>query len=484
MALGRKTRRSSKRDTTPGHAPRGSTPRGSNSVAAQQVGDASGQAGASVAAAAGAWGNAYGSQVAAEETPLPEGFTEEQLQAATAWATGQGGPSANVIRQLQATLGAPTTGRYDRATVIAVVTDQQAAGAAVTGRADAAYMGTKGLIFTEEVAPLEVDDALLQDVQTNSPDGFAVSFYADYEPKTGDAWEFVNQATRFAGSANALGLEGGSIARGVPTPITSPADLVEGIRQIHTSLLQRYEAGLTPWMQRVYAAVRSSGNDGLGPDWTKANDVGLFSHGLTDALNLNDDEYNYNEGLHLDSRGQSNIRSFVQGIQGSVTSDVDVQLFACSAGRGTDEDAAWLEHTQDRRMGQNSIAQALSTELGEDASVYAHTTAGHTTENYAARVFGAEAGGGEGGLHMFDRLYPETFIQSELTRIYPTRSDEQRQQQHHNLRERMWSHYRGSIGPGKQIPGGTEQTGHLMFRDPDAAAQLLHADWQSKNPPQ
>jgi len=232
----------------------------------------------------------------------------------------------------------------------------------------------------------------------------------------------------------------------------------------------------------MMAGMEAGGAQGLGPDWTKSNDVGLFSHGMPGGLST-DAGNNYREGLHGDSYGPSNIESFVRGIQGAVTADVNVQLFACGAGRGTDERENWLENRQDHRMGQTSVAQELSTHLGEDASVMAHTTTGHTTENYAARVFGAEAGGGQGGLHMFDRLFPETFIQSELTRLYPTMDETRRAGQHDALRNRMWRHYRNSIGTSVPQSRFGAPMGQLMFQDPSRAAELLQADWQAANAP-
>ena len=430
-----------------------------------------------------AWGGAMDDRLGTT-VDLPAGFTEEQLAAATAWASGPEGPSANVVRQLQTQLGLAPSGRYDRATVVAVVTDQQAAGLAATGRADAAWMRTKGLVFTREVVDLPVDDALLETLRTTQPDGFVVSIYADYRENTANAREFENQATRYASATGALGIDGGAVAAGVAIGVDSPATAVESLRQLHQSLQARWRAALTPYQQRLIGAMNQAGLDGAGPDWTKAQDVGLFAHGIPNAVNLNDDEYSYGPGLNAESYGTSNIQSFVDGIRGATTQDVDVQVFACSAARGVDETEAWLEHTQDRRMGQQSIAQELSTALGDEASVYSHTTAGHTTENYAARVFGADAGGGQGGLHMFDLLYPESFIQSELARIYPQDSAERRATRHDGLRDQMWRHYRGTIGPGKTIPGGDQPTGQLMFRDPDTARTLLQADWQAQHRPQ
>ncbi len=428
--------------------------------------------------------NAWGQGAVATQVSLPEGLSEEQVAAAQAWATSSEGPGANITRQLQAQLGVPATGSYDRATVVAVFRDQRARNVRGTaGVANASYMSGLGLLFTQDVVGASVEDALLADLQANHPGGFTTAFYVHYDNQSNNNKEFERQATPYAAQHGALGLQSGSIVAGAPIAITETSEVVEGLRSIHQGLLERFAASAPRFVQDLLDTMQGAGMEGLGPNWTKARDVALFSHGMPGGLST-DSGNNYRDGLHGDTYGPSNIESFVRGIRGATTSDVNVQLFACGAGRGTDENEAWLEHRQDHKMGQNSVAAELSTHLGEDASVFAHTTTGHTTENYAARVFGAEGGGGQGGLHMFDRLYPESFIQSELARIYPSRDQAWRDGQHNALRERMWRHYRTSIGnsvPDSRYGG---PMGQLMFQDPSNAAQLLQRDWQAANAPQ
>ena len=131
------------------------------------------------------------------------------------------------------------------------------------------------------------------------------------------------------------------------------------------------------------------------------------------------------------------------------------------------------------------MASAVSNALGPKASVWAHTTAGHTTENFAARVFGADSGGapGQGGLQAFDVIYPESFIQSEVTRLYPQATDAQRAKYHDSLREQMWAQYQDSI-TGELARSGKSKRyklpmGQEMFSDPDHARELMQADWKN-----
>ncbi|HCH66656.1 MAG: hypothetical protein CL927_03035 [Deltaproteobacteria bacterium] len=436
---------------------------------------------ASVLQSASVWGQAVTAQE--EETPLPAGLTEDQLKAAQAWARGAEGPGGNIIRQLQKHLGVPATGSYDRNTVIAVVMDQRARGTGGSvGVASPHYMSSLGLLFTQDVVGAEVEDTLAATLKQNHPDGYTVAFYVHYDVQSNNNKEFERQATPYAERTGALGLQGGSVVQGVPIAIREGSEIVEGLNQIYLGVRQHFYAGLDPYMQDLMVRLDASGIEGNGLDWTKANDVSLFCHGMPGGLST-DAGGSYREGLHSDTYGQSNIESFVHGVRGATTRDVNVQLFACGAGRGTDEKEAWLEHRQDHRMGQASVAQELSTQLGPKASVFAHTTTGHTTENYAGRVFGAEAGGGQGGLHLFDRLFPETFIQSELIRLHPTLDPAQRAMQHHTLRERMWAHYRGSIGTNVPVSRFGARMGQLMFQDPARAAKLLQGEWQAANGP-
>ena len=165
-----------------------------------------------------------------------------------------------------------------------------------------------------------------------------------------------------------------------------------------------------------------------------------------------------------------------------MTPDVGVQLFACLTGHdaGRTDYQEWTGHAQGEHTGEGSFAATLAAELGPEASVYGHTTAAHTTENFAARVYGAGAGGA-GGLHMFDVLYTEAFIQSELARLFADKTEGERAELHDPLREQMWAHYKDSITGEHHrrqkrypVPIGQE-----MFVNPANARALVQADFQT-----
>jgi hypothetical protein len=226
------------------------------------------------------------------------------------------------------------------------------------------------------------------------------------------------------------------------------------------------------------------------PPFTQVKTLELFCHGEPWGMGMNESNDFSAGGLHNTQRGvnPSNIHSFVKGLSGAVTPDVRVSLFACSTGRDNHEEgyADWQDHQQGGRQGGKSLAASLSNELGPQASVWAHTTAGHTTENFAARVFGADAGGttgSQGGLQAFDVLYPESFIASELARLYPSATAAQRPALHSSLREEMWRHYQDSItgehGRSDRNKRYPVPMGQEMFSNPDHARQLMQADWRT-----
>src|SRR5690606_1026483 len=120
----------------------------------------------------------------------------------------------------------------------------------------------------------------------------------------------------------------------------------------------------------------------------------------------------------------------------------------------------WVNHNENERRGDGSFADQLNEALeadGKESTVYAHTTAGHTHENFAARAFGKAAGDVKddkrgddetgGGAHMFDVLYPTRFVDEQLTRWCPRLAGDHadRAKARHALRERMWAHYKDSI---------------------------------------
>lgn len=417
-----------------------------------------------------------GNAAAVQDTvvTLPQGLTEEDVTAAMSWARSEG-PGTDCVRALQANLSVPESGEYDRRTIVAVYQQQVAwSGNEVDdkGQADATIYKRLGLIFYGDITNATLDDELLQTLADDYPQGVRVAVHADYSKGISGRAEFARQAERYAASYHTVGLAGNALQLDIPLTIEEVPEAITGIQAISRGLLQRYE-------ERLGRPTTEA------PGFTRIKDLAIFAHGEEYGLGLNKSNSFRDRGLHQDMAedNPSNVGAFVDGIASALTSDVDVQLFACTAGKDDDRTAyqEWTTHDQGERLGEDSFAAELATELGEDASVWSHTTAGHTTENYAARVFGAASGPGEGGAHAFDLMYPDAFIQSELQRLYPTLAPTVRATKHDPLRELMWQHFKDCILAEHKRSTSAKRfdvkMGQEMFLNPDQASTLMQADW-------
>ncbi|MGH2532460.1 MAG: peptidoglycan-binding domain-containing protein [Thermomicrobiales bacterium] len=429
------------------------------------------------------YGNAYVQRGLAtgQIQRAPKEITPAQTAAAIAWAA-KVKLGREAIAAVQAALGiSPATGVYDEATAAAVFKQQQAMKMPADGMAGPNTFARLGLVLTKEIVAAGLGDKELAEVQRRFPNGVTVAIYPLYKNQSNNNKEFKRQADPYAKAEGAIGLEGGNITiGGEAVTIKELGDVVETVQGIHRGLKAKYE--------ETQAATQGGGTPPPAaepPAFTKIRNLSLFAHGMEYGMALDARNRYRGGGLMSEEKGlyPSNIASFAKGIADAVTSDVRVQLFACNTGHdtGRTDYEEWTKHTQGERSGAKSFAAALVKQLGPDASVYGHTTAGHTTENFAALVFGKDAGGGEGGLHMFDLLYDEAFIQSELERLLPDQAAPERAALHHSLREQMWKHYKDSISAehkrSKKEKRYAVQIGKEMFTDPDNAKALLHQDW-------
>ena len=327
-----------------------------------------------------------------------------------------------------------------------------------------------------------IEDKEFEQVKQLYPDGVTIAIYANYKVGVSGAPEFKRAGEEFAKNQNAIALSGDQVVVGSATPINDLSAVTVAIQRIHLGLLAKYQQSQT-----------QAGDAVPPPKFTKIKNLALFAHGEPYGVGL--DSSNKFE-LQL-----KNVKTFVSGLRSAITEDIRIQLFACSTaadralvkskGKKAASYIEWTGHEQNQRKGADSFAAALATELGPESTVVGHTTVGHTTENFAARVFGKGAGGGEGGLHLFDLMYKETFIQDELKRLFPDKTDSDRADLHDSLREQMWSHYKASLqmdnpetkdkDEGKYSREHyTRPMGQEMFINPSNSEKLLHEDWQKK----
>jgi hypothetical protein len=319
----------------------------------------------------------------------------------------------------------------------------------------------------------------LEQIKKLYSEGITVAIYVNYKPDVRGASEFKRAGEEFAKRQNAVALSGGKVVIGSAIAIKELSEVTIAVQRIHLGLIEKYKQSQT-------LADKTS----QLPKFTKIKNLALFAHGEP-----------YGVGLEQSNKfelKQDNVKTFVSGLKDALVEDVQVQLFACSTGadrkrieskvkekgdKKGKEEASYLEwtgHEQYERSGADSFAASLAKGLGSESTVYGHTTVGHTTENFAARVFGKGAGGGEGGLHLFDLMYPKEFIKAELERLFPDtkNTESERKNLHYSMREQMWSHYKASIQTGKYRDHyKTSPIGQEMLINPDNARKLLHKDW-------
>jgi hypothetical protein len=413
----------------------------------------------------------------------PREMTAAQVQAALDWAATSR-ISPETIREVQRVCGIAQTGVYDEATARGVFAKEQEIRTGADGKADHNFCELTGIIFVEVITAATVTDPILEDVATRFPDGVTVAIYPSYLGRVNDRAEFQRRADEFARNQHAVGLSGGAVAVGLACTITALGDVIEVVQSIHRGLV-------ATWTQSQ--GTGGQGAPAAAPAYTKVRNLALFSHGESFGMGLNagndftDDGLRNTTGTNPDTGelNPPNVEAFVRGLSDAVVPGVRVLLYGCSAGLGDGLDGTrrtnYIEsrlQPQGDRAGVGSLGASLAAGFGPEASVYAHSTFGHTTENYSARVFGAEANG-PGGANLFDLMYPETFLQSELMRLFPDMSAADRAARHDSLRAQMWAHFFDSIYTEHhrtqkryEIPLGQE-----VFINPDNARTLLQANW-------
>lgn len=321
-----------------------------------------------------------------------------------------------------------------------------------------------------------VRNEVFENIKTTFPNGVNMALYTHYADQNANNREFPRAAAEYANIYNSVSFNAdGTLVMGQEVAIRSLRDVTLAINDLHKILLHEHrKANPTAPADEV-------------PAFTQIKTLTLFSHGMPYGVHLAENgRYN----LRIDSDAEeAKFEGFVRGIRGSLKNDVDVALMACNTGRETDGTEAgdiWYKSAADQQDGSTSFAARLAEELGEDASVYGHLSAGHTTNNYSARVFGADAGRDatqdQSGVHIFDLLYDDAFVTSEAARL---------EKEHDAVYEWMWKHFKRrmadshagnfEVTTGEGAEAQTEEIGlgSLMFSDIDRARTILRNDWAS-----
>jgi hypothetical protein len=319
---------------------------------------------------------------------------------------------------------------------------------------------------------LTADTGFIDQIQQNYPNGINVALWANYTNQSSNNKEFKRAADKYATQFNSVGFDdSGKLHIGMARPITTEAETINAINDIHKLLLSEYE-------KKEQMCVLEA------PAFTKIKTLALFAHGMPWGMHMSSGG-NYN--MRIDSEKETNdFEMFVKAIKGPLKDDVDVNLMSCNAGResdGTEKNDVWHMSDAEKQDGSSSFGAKFAEELGEDASVYAHLSAGHTVNNYSARVFGADAGKDatkdQGGVHIFRLLYNDAYVTSEATRLGKDKK---------KVEDHMYKHYKKRMSDSHSgnfsVPGAegeedrkVNQLGAEMFSDLEGTTTMLHTDW-------
>ncbi|MBQ9817409.1 MAG: peptidoglycan-binding protein [Proteobacteria bacterium] len=232
---------------------------------------------------------------------------------------------------------------------------------------------------TETSGYIETSDASINAIQKQHPNGINVLFYgavtkdsmgySGYQNDSNNR-EFTAQANNGAKLGQTVGLD---LSIGTANIANAYSSLKSLTMQLINTIKTRYQSA-KPKDAPEY------------PEHLKIKDLSLYYHGYENGLNLPGEDMT-----------KSNVADYVSSVRSGLRGDVGVQLFACSAANGED-----------------SFAEKMAKELGDEGQVFGHTTAAHCTENINARVFNAQGQ----ATNMVDVLFPDSWCQVEAKRIW------------------------------------------------------------------
>ncbi len=301
---------------------------------------------------------------------------------------------------------------------------------------------------TQQTAKAVTGDAAVANfIRDNYPNGFNACFAY---PKTGSSndAEFQNQAGSYIKEYNTIGISNGKLS-------TQAFKVLGSYSQFKQDIID-----LTASVKKCLADHPRAGFD--DSKCCVIKNLSILCHGYETGLNFGNGNY-FRIG---------DVQDFAKSIKGCVATDVRVQLYACNTARNKNTSANWYERKPNGTVGENdpfkggegSFAQALSAALGEEASVYGHTTAGHLTGNYAARVYGKDADGAVNGKHMFDVYFPASFIKEQANKRGTTEQA---------MRTSMYSYYTSNYNKNNQARGS--------FIDPEGYGKWMRDGWLKAN---
>ena len=319
------------------------------------------------------------------------------------------------------------------------------------------YGGVEGLIYRADTDLAPISSSVSCSAETanfirdNYPKGYNIIFAYNGSDQAG---EFHSQANQFSKEYHTLNVSDGKLGQDKYRKVKNYSELKNGI----------LETG-----KAVIKCLADNPREGFDDSkCSQIKNLTIMTHGFPDGLNFG--------GGYFKS---SDIPDFGKTVYGYLNNNqLRVQLYACSAARnpGTKED--WFERyssgdiikQQDPfKNGDKSFARKLQLELGDDVTVFGHTTAGHLSGNYAARCYGKMAEGAPNGRHMFDIYFPQSFVAEQAKRIGKSEDA---------TRTSMYSYYRRTK-PKSTFQGNN--SGRDTFMNPEGKGESMRNAWLSEN---
>lgn len=284
-------------------------------------------------------------------------------------------------------------------------------------------------------------------IRDNYPDGYNIVLAYNGSDQAG---EFHSQANSFSKEYHTLNVASGALGKDIYRKVKTYDQFKTGILETGLAVVQCLED-----------------NPREGYDDSKCSQIKnltVMTHGFSNGLNFGSNSFK-----------SANISEFGSTVYGYLNnSALRVQLYACSTALAPNNDEDWFERRggygkpipeiDPFNKGKGSFAQLLSEEMGPDATVFGHTTAGHLSGNYAARCYGKMADGAVHGKHMFDIYFPQSFVAEQAKRTGKSEID---------TRTSMYSTYMNNFKGNN--------SGRDTFMDPEGKGQKMRDIWLSNN---
>lgn len=285
-------------------------------------------------------------------------------------------------------------------------------------------------------------------IRDNNPDGYNIIFAYNGSDQAG---EFHSQANSFSKEYHTLNVSNGTLSKDVYRKVKNYTEFKNGILETGNAVVK---------------CLADNPREGFDDSkCSQIKNLTVMTHGFETGLN-----FGGGSGTHFYS---SNIKDFGTTVDGYLNKKMlRVQLYACSTALNENASENWFERYSGNVIkqqdpftgGKGSFAQLLSEEMGPDATVFGHTTAGHLSGNYAARCYGKLADGAVHGRHMFDVYFPQSFVAEQAMRIG---KDED------TTRTSMYKYYTGAFDDDRRARDS--------FMEPEVKGDRMRKAWISKN---